>query len=444
MTAVVSTLQPTSATPAPAPPADTPVSRFDLNLVSVVVVLVLLTQRIGVDVGGTAISLAIPIAWTYVIVSVVRQVLVVGRFRAVLLAAALGACALTTAVVSLQGGPSGLWSVQSLGLLAVIYLPWVLRVRGGQGAAVVARAAVTFVRTMVGLALVGIGQLAAQLSGVWEWTDYVQDVLPAAMYIREYNYDNELAYDLSIFKSTAFVLLEPSFLSQYCALAVIIGILLRVRAWQLLVLVGGLASAVSGTGLVLLAVGGVLLLLRAPRTLRPVHVVVGALAPVVVFFNPVGSFLLARQGELGIAGTSGNARFVAPYQAAWRGLNADPDRFLIGAGPGSVDRVIPGRQIGFNGTDILYSIIPKLVFEYGVIAGGLMILFLVLATLDRAPWRVVPAALVVMTFVLSGALLQPQTAVLVWLLAGLGAGASRPLGIHPPAASGPLRRWTAR
>ncbi len=100
--------------------------------------------------------------------------------------------------------------------------------------------------------------------------------------------------------------------------------------------------------------------------------------------------------------------------------------------------------VDLHGTDILYSIIPKLVFEYGVIAGGLMILFLVLATLDRAPWRVVPATLVVMTFALSGALLQPQTAVLVWLLAGLGAGASRPLGIHPPAASGPLRRWTAR
>ena len=444
MRAVVSTLQPTAATPAPAPSADAPVSRFDLHLVSVVVVLVVLTQRIGVDAGGTAVSLAVPIAWAYAGISVVRHVLVVGRLRAVLLAAALGACALTTAAVSLQAGPSGLWSIQSLGLLAVIYLPWVLRVRGGQGAAVVARAGLTFVRTMVVVALAGIAQLAAQLSGAWEWTDYLRDALPASMYIPDYNYDNELAYDIGIFKSTGFVLLEPSFLSQFCALAIIIGILLRVRAWQLMVLVGGLASAVSGTGLVLLAVGGVLLLLRAPRTLRPAYVVVGALAPFVVFYSPVGSFLLERQGELGTEGTSGNARFVAPYQAAWRGLTADPDRFVVGAGPGSVDRVIPGSRIGFNGTDILYSIIPKLVFEYGVIAGGLMILFLVLATLDRAPWRVVPATLVVMTFALSGALLQPQTAVLVWLLAGLGTGASRPLGIHPPAASGPLRRWTAR
>ncbi len=418
---MVSTLTSTSAVPARMPATDPPVSRFDLRLVSALVVLVVLTQRIGVDVGGTALSLSVPLAYAFVGICLVRHVLVVSRLRAVLLCAGLAACMLATAAVSWRGGPSDQYSVQSLLLLALIYLPWALRVRGTQGAAVVARAGRTFVWTMLVLAVAGVGQLAAQLAGVWQWEDYLGDVIPDAYYIPFYNYDNELAYGVGTYKSTAFVLLEPSFLSQFCALAILVGILLRIRAWQLLVLVGGLASAVSGTGLVLLAVGGALLLLRAPRMIRPGYVVAGAALPLFLFYTSVGSFLVDRQGELSTEGTSGNARFVAPYQAAWDGLLAEPVRFLVGAGPGSVERVIPGSRVGYNGTDVLYSTVPKLAFEYGILAAGLMILFLVMATLDRAPWRVVPASLVVMTFVLSGALLQPQTAVLVWLLAGIGA-----------------------
>jgi hypothetical protein len=421
MTTVVSTLSPTAPAPAAEAASDAPVSRFDLRLVSLLVVLLLLTQRIGIDVGGTAVSLAIPLAYAFVGICLVRHLLVISRLRVGLLAAGLAACLLATAAVSWLARPSDEYSIQSLLLLMVVYLPWVLRVRGTQGAAVVERAGRTFLTTMLVLAVAGMGQVAGQLAGVWEWQDYLQQVLPPSMYIPQYNFDNELAYGLGKYKGTAFVLLEPSFLSQYCALAILIGIMLRVRAWKLLVLIGGLSSAVSGTGLVLLAVGGVLLLLRAPRMIRPGYVLAGVALPAFLFFTPLGAFLVARQSELSTEGTSGNSRFVAPYQTAWDGLLAEPVRFLVGAGPGSVERVIPGSRFGFRGADVLYSIVPKLAFEYGIIAAGLMILFLVLSTVDRAPWRVVPASLVVMTFVLSGALLQPQTAVLVWLLAGIGA-----------------------
>jgi hypothetical protein len=421
MTTVVSTLTPTAPAPAAAASPDAPVSRFDLRLVSLLVVLVLLTQRIGIDVGGTAVSLAIPLAYAFVGICLVRHLLVVSRMRAALLGAGLAACLLATAAVSWRGEPSSQYSLQSLFLLIVVYLPWVLRVRGTQGAAVVERAARTFLATMLVIATAGMGQIAAQLAGVWEWRDYLQEALPPSMYIPQYNFDNELGYGVGVFKGTGFVLLEPSFLSQYCALAIIIGIVLRVRAWKLLVLIGGLSAAVSGTGLLLLAAGGLLLLLRAPRMIRPGYVLAGVALPAFLFLTPLGAFLIARQSEFSTEGTSGNQRFVAPYQAAWDGLLADPVRFLVGAGPGSVERVIPGERVGYNGTDVLYSIVPKLAFEYGVVAAGLVILFLVLATVDRAPWRVVPASLVIMTFALSGALLQPQTAVLVWLLAGIGA-----------------------
>jgi hypothetical protein len=414
----------TGGTRNPAPPA------WYLRLVTVFVVLIVVLQRFGLDAGGTVVSVAMPLAYGFIGISIATQMAVVSRLRAGLLTVAVSAVLLTTAAVSWLDVDDR-YSLTSLALLVALYLPWVFRARDPYGAAVVAQAGRTFVRTMLVLSVVGMAQLGAQLAGIWEWDDLLRDLLPDFI-VPMYNYTNELSYGVGIYKSTAFVVLEPSFLSQYCALAILIGIVLRVRAWQLLLLAGGLASAVSGTGLVLLGVGAGLLLLRAPRLLRVSYVVVGVLTPVLIYFSPVGSFLLQRQGEFTQEGTSGNSRFVLPFQAAWDGLLAEPLRFFIGAGPGAVDRVLASTEVSVNSADVLYSTIPKLAFEYGILAGGLFILFLVLATIDRAPWRVVPAAMVFMTFVLSGALLQPQTAVLLWLLSGFGASEDRSPRVASP------------
>jgi len=393
---------------------------WHLRSVAALVVLLVLTQRIGISTGGTTTSIAIPLAYGFVGVSLLGRFLVMDRLRAGLLTIAVSGCLLTTAAVSWLALTSQ-FSLTSLALLIVLYVPWALRAPAPYGAAVVRRAGLTFVWTMLVLSVVGMAQVAGQLVGLWQWQDYMTQFVPSEFLISGYNYNNALAYGLSTYKGTGFVTLEPSFLSQFCGLAILIGIMLRIRAWQLLVLAGGLGSAVSGTGLILLGAGAVLLVLRAPRQIRISYVVTGAVVPVIFLQSPLASFLLTRQDEITTPGTSGNARFVAPYQEAWKGLMADPTRFFVGGGPGSVDRIIPGRRVTVNGGDVLYSVVPKLAFEYGVLAGGFFALFLVFAIIDRAPWRVVPGALVVMVFVLSGALLQPQTAYLAWLLSGIGA-----------------------
>lgn len=415
--------------------------RWHLRSVSILVVLLLLTQRIGVPFGGVVTSVAVPLAYLFLAVGLARARIVVSWVRAGLLVVALSACLLSTAAVSWLGKGAAM-SLFSLVFLVVLYIPWAFRTPEPHGDVVVARAGRTFVWTMTVLAVVGMAQVAAQLTGVWTWDDYLADLVPRAYMIPSYNFNNELAYGVGVYKATSFVMLEPSFLSQFCALAILVGIMLRISAWQVLVLAGGMASAVSGTGIILLAAGGVLLVLRAPHRLRPIYLLIAAVGPVVVLKSPLGTFLLQRQGELSTGGTSGNARFVAPYEAAWRGLLDDPTRFLVGGGPGSVERLIPGARISPRATDVLYSVVPKLAFEYGVVAGGLFALFLVVAIIDRAPWRVVPTALVVMVFLLSGALLQPQTAYLVWLLAGIGARPSaRGEPFSAAAGADPARRF---
>ncbi len=413
------TLRPAPLEPvaAPAGDRDTAPSRGVLGLVSGTVVLLVLTQRLGIPFGASVISIALPLAYLVAGILLARRLMVVSQLRAELFTVAVSACLLTTAAASWLGA-TGELSMSSLFFLIVIYLPWVLRMRDPYGAAVVARAGRTFVTTMTVLAVVGTAQLVVQWVGVWQWQDYLSVAIPAQYLIPDFNYNNELAYGVGVYKATAFVFLEPSFLSQFCALAILMGILLGVRAWQVLVLGCGLAAAVSGTGLILLGVGIALVLLRMPRRLRPSYAATGGVVAAVLLFSPVAEFLLRRQGEFGQGGSSANSRFVAPYVEAWQGLQDEPTRFLVGAGPGSVDRLINGISVG---ADILYGVLTKLAFEYGIVAGGLFVLFMVLALLDRAPWRVVPGSLLVMIFVLSGALLQPQTAVLAWLFTGLGA-----------------------
>jgi hypothetical protein len=391
--------------------------RSDQVLLNVFVVLLVLTQRIGIPTSDTAISASVPLAYVLIAVLALRGSLRFSRIRVELLLVALTAVVAVTFLAEQRGANP---SVPSLQLLAVIYLPWVVQARTVDGFAVAASAGRTFVRTMLVLAAVGVLELGSQLAGIWTWQDYLQEWLPSKYIVPNYNFGNPLEFGSDITKGDGLVLLEPSFLSQFCALALIIGLLLHVRAWQIVLLIAGVASSVSGTGIILLVAGTVLLLVRARRAVRLRYVLAGAVALGLVLWSPVSAQLLNRSSELSQTQSSGYSRFVAPYQQVLQGLADDPIRYLLGAGAGTAESLHRTNAVGF-GRDVLYSTLPKLAFEYGVLAGGLFCIFLVVANLRGSPWRVVPGALLFMTFFLSGALLQPQTAFLVWVLAILGA-----------------------
>ncbi|WP_409331691.1 hypothetical protein [Trujillonella humicola] len=408
-----------AAEPAPGdpPPAAAPASRpLPLRGITALLVVLVLTQRIGIPLGENSVSVAIPLVYAGLALLLVRHRLGVSRLRLELLLLALVGVITATVVVSSQQITV---SMTSFLLLLVIYVPWVLRLRcdpaqARDGLAHVGRG---FVRLMVVLALVGVGQLATQLLGVWRYEDYLLEWLGEDWLVPGYNISIPLVYDSPTYKANAFVILEPSFLSQLCALAVVIGLVLRVRAWQLLILVAGMASSVSGTGIILLAVGALLVVLRAPRALRPGYVVAGLVAVVLVLLSPVAPLLLERSDETTQQGSSGYQRFVQPYDEVLAGLEDEPLRYAWGAGAGTSERLLDSSRGGTQiGQAAVYTTVPKLVFEYGLIAGGLFALFIVVSLLDRVPWRVVPGTLLVMTFFLSGALLQPQTAYLAWLL----------------------------
>ncbi|MGQ7294800.1 hypothetical protein [Quadrisphaera sp. KR29] len=410
-------------------------------VLAALVVVLLLTQRVVLPFGGErGVALSLLLQYLAVVPLLLVGAMRADRLRGELYALAVLGVLVATWVVTATGHAA---STTSLGLLLALYLPWLFRSRDTSGAD--ARlVGLAFVRTMAVVAALGVLQLLTQLAGVWTFRDYLRDVLPADWVASSFNFANPLEYGSAVVKGNGFVMLEPSFLSQFCALAVGVALLLRMRLWWVLVLLLGLASAVSGTGILLLVAIGLLVVARSPQLLRPSFLVTGALVVVAVALSPIATLITDRAGETSEQGSSGYLRFVQPYTEVARGLAADPARYWMGAGSGSSDRLLISDQAGQVGEAVVYTIAPKLVFEYGLPAASLFVLFLVMALLDRTPWPVVPGAAFVMIFFLSGSLLQPQTTVLAWLLTGaLGSApvlASRRRGEPPgPGGGSPAR-----
>lgn len=388
---------------------------------TVLMVVTVLGQRLALPVPGFQLQLTLVAGLATFALLLLHQRVRPDPLRMQLFTLAAVACALVAFLSTWSGGPL---SVPSLLVLLALWLPWSYRLRDRSPEGY-RQLALTFVHLMVALAAVGVLQLLAQALGVWSYRDLLGTLVPPAFLVEGYNVSIPLQYGASIHKSNAFVFLEPSFLSQFCALAAVVGVVLRAPVWQLLVLGLGVLSAVSGTGLFLLAFAFALTVVRAPGLLRPRLVAAGLAGLVVALLTPLSDLLLARSGEIGQTGSSGYKRFVAPYLEVGEGLTQDPLRYLIGAGPGTATRLLESSARGQAGDAVVYNIPAKLVFEYGFVAGTLFLVFIVVALLHRGPAPVIPGSVLFMIFLLSGSLLQPHTVVIAWLLTSLWTGVPR-------------------
>jgi hypothetical protein len=389
--------------------------RFVFGVVATMLVVAVLGQRFTLPAGS--IPLAVPLVGSYVAVFLlrVRGGIRYNRVRTELYIMAAAAVVIAAWFSVLQG--HGL-SLNSLALLLVIYLPWVFCVAMSYSE-LWPRIARLFVRMMVVAAVVGAGQMLTQIAGVWAYEDYLDTFVPPDFLVQGYNTSFPIAYQSPIVKANAFLFLEPSFLCQYLGLALIVGIIIRARAWQLLVLGLGMASTLSGTGILLVIVGVVLIVVRAPRLIRPAYLLAGVVGLLIVFQTPAADILLARSGEASQSGSSGSLRFVQPYTEVFDGLQENPVRYLVGAGPGQSDRLLESDAGGKVGEAVVYTIAPKLAFEYGLIAATVFMAFMLVSILRGPPMPVLPGAVIFMLFFLSGSLLQPHTVATAWLLTSL-------------------------
>jgi hypothetical protein len=371
-------------------------------------------QRIAVPFGGVSLALVIVLAGVgYLLLS---GAMVEDRPRAGLYMLAAGAALLAAASTFALGRDGSLSSVL---LLVVLYSPFVYVLRR-EFAGLYTRLLDYFCSLMVFCSVLSLGQWAAQMLGR-PYPDPLSSI-PQQFLLQGYNTTYPLEYGSTILKSNGVVFLEPSFCSQFLALATIVQLVRGTKLWRVPLFVAGIIPTVSGTGLLLLAFGLVVLSLRRGPVWSFVMLVSVSAAAVIVAVSPAGDLFAARAAESRTSESSLSLRSVEPYERAYHELGEDDTTALIGRGPGFVEREAIDH---FERTDlsVAFPVVPKLIAEYGLIAGAIFILFTIVAFCSRAPSPTIAACIVFMHLTLSGSLLQPQTVYLGYLLTSLWAAA---------------------
>lgn len=382
-----------------------------VNGVAILLVTTIVLQRFAIPVGSLAVPLILPLG-----LGAAAAMMCAGWLRLsptrMLHYSAAGAVLASASYFATWHSPvvraTSLLMVLSVFALWVLVAPGAAKLGGGR------KLLDLYAWLMVAAATVAIVQMAAQLAGVWVYRDPIGELVPPQYLLPDYNTSIPVEYGSPIYKSQAFIFLEPSIFSQFVALGMIAAAWLRRPVWQLVVMGLGLVCALSGTGLMLLA-AGILALLAYRTTPRLSYVVVGTIAVIAVALSPAGDILRDRTDEVNHSSSSLALRFVIPYQEVAKGLQEDPVRWVVGAGPGSSDRLLESARES-AGLAVVYTAPAKLLFEYGLPAMLVFLAFLLSALFRGTIARPLAWTLLFQMLFLGGFLGAPHAIFTAWCL----------------------------
>jgi hypothetical protein len=188
----------------------------------------------------------------------------------------------------------------------------------------------------------------------------LEKVLPAVLTTVQYNYIQPLYWNSPYSKPNAIFFLEASTVSQFTAMALIIEVAFFQRIRLILLYGAGLMAVFAGTGFVLVFLTAPVLALKY---IKPRFMLLGlllvAIAAGVAFATGWADIMTSRTAEFDKAGSSGNARFVAPFEAIGTQFrNGSEQELLTGDGAGMQPT---GAQ------ELLLFPFVKILLEYGVI-----------------------------------------------------------------------------
>jgi hypothetical protein len=255
------------------------------------------------------------------------------------------------------------------------------------------------------ITLCGLIQIAGQILGNGLFLDPIR-LLPAPFLLDGYNTTYPIAYGNALLKPNGMFLLEPSFFSQMIALGVLSELVFFKRIWLIVLFAVGLAASFSGTGLVILVPA--LIFVGTARAIFG-FTLLATLVIVAIAALGYGDIFLSRATETGETGSSGNQRFVAPYEVMGKVWEENTSACLFGKGAGSTMRM---------STDLVvnYPAIPKVAVEYGMLGLIAFALFWASMFAGLSLPRALVTGLLIFYFVASGSFLQPFSVVMTWAL----------------------------
>lgn len=330
-------------------------------------VMCILLQRFAIP--GTPVALLLPAIVVWGVVAWRRGVVVVDQTRAMLWLAAFGVTALVIPVQArfVQGT---FISITSWGLFMAVWSPFVLRL--------VDRRMSTYLRMLhavstacTWLAVVTISMTVSQLAGV-PYVDWFAKIVPNALELRGFVITYPISYGGTIYRSNAWIGLEPSMISAQLGLGVLAALYARRSPWLLGVLVLGLVCTSSGSGFAILTVGLVVLLVHPSRRWLRRYAPIAVGAVLLGLSTSLGALVVGRVTEFQSSQSSTSLRAIEPYRVLWPTWVQNVPGVLLGHGPGS------SQDLASN-TNTLGLLVPspiKVFFDYGLVAGTVLAVFL--------------------------------------------------------------------
>lgn len=218
-----------------------------------------------------------------------------------------------------------------------------------------------------------------------------------------------------IVKANGLFLRESSELSVVTALALMIEYFTKAR-WRILaILAAGLISAVSGSGILALVLGFLL-----PRSLNRVPVfLISSLALILALFvlykseiPGLNNLFFDRLSEFETPGTSGYARYVAPWEMVQRNIERGGTTSWLGNGGGSFFRTTALLQVTYEIADPTWA---KLTYEYGFV-GLILISTIFVARLYSSTLKTEVCNYILFIWITGAAVLKIDVVLTVWLL----------------------------
>lgn len=352
-----------------------------------------LLQRIAVP--GLPIPITVPLALSWVALAVMVGVVELNQTRLLIW---LGAAGLSGSLIAVQmvALVNPFISVNSWGLWVVMWIPLVFQFRQ--------RDRVTYLRfastiAHIGLGLAGLSLLfiTSQLLGV-RYYDWLSAFVPSSLLVQDYTIAYPIVYGSPLYKSNGWIALEPSFMSFFLGVALICALLARLRVILMLILAAGMLSTIAGSGIALVGVFLLVLTLQGRIGELRKYLLSGGVIGLVFAFTVLGEAILSRVTEVGQQNSSTSLRSTEPYVQLWPHWISDPVGIFIGQGPGSSANVV--ADLGIRG--LLVPSIAKLLFDYGLIAGALLIVMMA-STYFRGPSAAFAISLATSMFLLQGA-----------------------------------------
>jgi hypothetical protein len=292
-------------------------------------------------------------------------------------------------------------SLQSAGLILVLYLPFVASVRRPEN---VFRDCIdTFQNMTLLCAVVGILQYAVQFFVHSDLLFTFRGLLPDSILLTGFDNIIPLYYGSTIYKSNGFFFVEPSTFSQYMALAIVFELIFHGTTLRLAPYALALALSHSGTGLILLGIMLPLVLLH-----RRAYGAVAGLAVLAAIVIATGDVLhmdatVSRVGEFGSQESSAHARFIAGFVLSSQYLLSRPIDVLFGLGPGTFMHY--AHTVTYEAHDLT---LIKLLFEYGMVGSSVFWLLFAVSVFGGAPSVWVSTALTIGFLVFGAMVLDPR------------------------------------